>query len=190
MATGVAPAPGPARGSVRRIVPTRKQAFSELSPVFAAGVVWAAFSLALGLRGETPSGPVPWPREHHYLAQAVFVLPLLALMFLVYVRAASTLARALGASSPSAISRAALARAYGRPLLFCYLVPECVAYALAGIGAVTAVARFAAPLLFVAVVVLTTRVVARSGGLGTGRAALASIGATLAQAVVGGLGLR
>ena len=163
---------------------------SELGPVFAAGVVWAAFSLALGLRGEVPSGPVPWPREHHYLAQAVFVLPWVSLMFVVYVRVASTLARALGAASPDAISRAALARAYGLPLLICYLAPEGVAYAVAGIGAVTAVARIAAPLLFFAVVIATTRAIASSARLGTGRAALASIGATIAQAIVGGLALR
>ncbi len=155
-----------------------------------AGVFWAIFSAWLAVRGEVPSGPVPWPREWHYAAQAVFVVPWMVVLFSIHVGLSRLIAGRLGGSVEQRLPLERMDRAYGGPLLLCFLVPEAIAYALGGLEALGLVTRFAAPVLVLAVVLATARVISRDTSLSTPRALLASLGGTLGQALVGSLALR
>ncbi|MFW6049768.1 MAG: hypothetical protein ACODAU_01265 [Myxococcota bacterium] len=162
-----------------------------LLAVLAAGAAWAALCLVLAADDHAPSvSLVPIPRARYYLAQASFVVPVLLVQWGVCVGVARTVARRLGGAGAVRPLANGLGLALGLPLLSLFVVPDLIAYAVAGFEALGPLVRVTAPLAFVATSVLATGAVRLAHGLGVGRALVAALAGVLAQAVLGGMLLR
>lgn len=112
-----------------------------------AGAIWAGLCLRLAADGHAPSVTlVAIPRGHYYLAQALFVVPVLLAQWLATAGIAQLVTKARFVALA-----AALGPALAAPLVVVFLVPDLVAYALVGFGALGKLVRITAPL-----VVLTT----------------------------------
>ena len=151
---------------------------------------YSAFSLLLFLSG-APARAVWLPIEPsaYYLAQAVFVWPLFALLTVVFT------ATVRATANPSALgtfreSYDALAQAYAWPLLLCFVIPDVVAFLIVGQAGLAKAMRYYAWIAPLAIVALSARYARTRFGVSTGRAALASVAALFAQGALGATVLR
>ncbi len=152
-------------------------------PVIAAGLGWAALALVLAANGEAPSRPAPFiDGEVHYLAQAIFVVPLFAISWLVYGAVAGRIA--------GGTTYAPLGYAYGVPLLVTWALPDAIALGTLGFDALAPLVRVVAPLTAVYTVALGAVAVRAATRCSVGRAVGASLGGAIAQALVGAWALR
>jgi hypothetical protein len=152
-------------------------------PVVVAGTAWAALSVVLAANGESPSRPAPFiPDDVHYLAQAIFVVPLFLVSWLVLSVVASRIARGR--------AHAPLGYAYGLPLLVTWAIPDAIAYGVFGFGSLAPLVRVVAPATAVYTLFLASRAVRAATGCSSGRAFAAAIAGLLAQALVGAWALR
>jgi hypothetical protein len=152
-------------------------------PVVVAGMAWAALSLVLAANGESPSRPAPFiPGEVHYLAQAIFVVPLFILSWLVLGAVASRVA-----GGPT---HAPLGYAYGLPLLLTWALPDAVALGAFGFESLASLVRVVAPLTALYTLVLGTLAVRAATGCSSGRAFAAALLGLVTQALVGAWALR
>lgn len=159
--------------------------------VLAAGALWSVFSLVLASQGHAPSRVlVPIAREHYYAAQALFVLPLLALQWAVCSLVSFRSARALGGAGSFDETLRLLGFALGLPLLLLFLLPDVVCYALSGFASLGKLVRVTAPLTFVVSTWAAARGLRRVHGLSRLRALAAASVGVLAQAALGAPLLR
>lgn len=159
--------------------------------VAVAGAAWAVLCLVLAADGHAPSVTlVPIPREHYYLAQAAFVLPLLLAQWGLCVAATQTVAKALGGRGEVVPTANGLGLALAAPLLLLFLLPDAVAYAVGGFAWLGPLVRVTSPLAFVATIGVATVVVRVGHGLARGRAFVAALAGVVVQAALGGVLLR
>lgn len=159
--------------------------------VLVAGAIWAALCLLLYRAGHAPSRAlVPIARADYYLYQACFVVPLLLAQWRLASAVAQRVARALGGHGAASLLSDRLAPALALPLILLFLVPDLLAYAWLGFGALAKLVRITAPLSFAGSVWLGSRAVRRVHALGGGRAFAAALLGVLAQALLGGVLLR
>ncbi len=159
--------------------------------VASVGLVWALLLLWLYSRGHAPSRSfLPIAPLDYYLWQAAFVVPVMLISWLLLSAVAQRTARALGGSGEFAQLAPALATAYAAPLLWLFLVPDIVVFALFDFDALRLLIRVSAPLSGVVTWALCTRAVGHGHGLGPGRALLAAFAGLVVQAAVGGVVLR
>ncbi len=155
----------------------------------ALGATYAAFSALLHAGGVSARAVwLPIEPGHYYLAQAVFVAPLMAALsavFTVVVRALSG-----GGAVSFREAFAALAPAYAWPLLILFVIPDLVVYLAFGHAALAKAMRFYAPLVPLAIVALGAARARGLFGCGLARAAAASFGGLVAQGVAGAVLLR
>jgi hypothetical protein len=156
-----------------------------------AAALWAALCVTLAADGHAPSvAVIPIAREHYYLAQAAFVLPLLLALWLVCARAALAVATALGGAGRWTTTASPMGFALAIPLVFFFLLPDFVVYAASGFGALGALLRVTAPLSFAATLLLATQAISVSHGLSSRRAVVAASAGVVLQAALGGVFLR
>jgi hypothetical protein len=159
--------------------------------VAAASGLWALFCLLLARAGHAPSRVlVPLPRESYYLAQALFVLPLMLLSWLLCALVAVWVGRALGGSGRFRAALNTLGLSLALPLMALFLLPDMLAYAAFGFSALGPLVRVTAPLSFVATLALAALAMHVSHALPRGRAFAAGAAGVFAQAALGGLLLR
>lgn len=159
--------------------------------VLAVGVLWSVFSLVLANDGNAPSRVlVPIARQHYYVAQALFVLPLLALQWAVCSLVSFRVARALGGGGSFGATLERLGFALALPLLLLFLLPDVVCYALSGFSSLGKLVRVTGPLTFVVTLWAATRALRRVHGLSRSRALAAACAGVLAQAALGAPFLR
>jgi hypothetical protein len=152
-------------------------------PVFIAGALWALFALVLALNGESPTRGAPLiPTESHYAAQAIFVVPLFFVSWLVL---ASVAGRITGADVA-----APLGYAFGIPLATTWMVPDVMAYGVFGFDALSSVVRFVAPITAAYALFLATVALREIAEVRWARAFGAAFAGLLAQALVGAWALR
>jgi hypothetical protein len=133
---------------------------------------------------------VPIPRADYYAAQALFVVPVLLALWTLCAAVAYRLARALGGTGSFGGTANAIGIALALPLAVLFLVPDFVAYGLAGFDALGLVVRVTAPLSFAATLWLATIAVGVACSVTGWRAFVAAAAGGIAQALVGGILLR
>lgn len=133
---------------------------------------------------------LPIAREGYYGRQAVFVLPLLTLLWLLSATLTSVIARTWSGAYHTKTTANGMGIALGVPLLFLFLLPDLIAYAVFGFSSLRVLVRFTAPLSFIASVLLATRMTRTTHGLSTRKALVAGALGVLGQAIVGGVFLR
>lgn len=158
----------------------------------AVGAAWSGLLLWLHGSGHAPSGPLlaPIPREDYYLAQALFVVPLLFLLWMVASSAAHLAARRLGGGAAFAVSSSTVALALATPALLAFLAVDAAVLAFAGFDAMSGIMRFTMPLSALWTISLLTIGLGSAHHLSTGRAVVAALAGWLAQALVGAPLLR
>jgi hypothetical protein len=154
-----------------------------------AGLAWALFCLMLHFAGQAPTVTL-LPIERYYLAQAVFVVPLLYLLWALCSLVSHRVARALGGSGSTKATANALGVALAAPLLALFLLPDAAAYATLGFDALAALVRFTAPLSLAATLWLGTLAVRSAHDLSRARSFAAAAAGVIAQAAIGGVLLR
>jgi uncharacterized protein (TIGR00730 family) len=174
-------APAPREASLR----------AALTSVGIAGAFWAVLCVLLALGGHAPSfTALPVAREHYYWFQALIVAPTLMALWFVASQVAHRVARALGGRGAFRSTAAGMSRALSVPLVFLFLVPDLLAYGLAGFAALGPVLRVTAPLSFCVTLLLGVRALRASESLSTPRAFAAAGLGILAQALLAGVILR
>lgn len=159
--------------------------------VVLAGGAWALLCAALAIAGHSPTiALVPIPREHYYAAQAVFVVPLLLVAWLLCTVIARGVATLLGGSAGFVPAANAIAPALALPLLVVFLVPDAIAWMLLGFDGLGAVVRVTGPLSFVAMLVCVTMAIGAASSVSTGRAFVAAFAGVLVQGALAGVFLR
>lgn len=159
--------------------------------VACAGAIWAWLCLTLAHDGHAPSRSlIPLAREGYYRAQAVFVAPLLLVLWAVCVLVSGALARALGGRGSWDATAGALGGALALPLIGLFLVPDWIAYVQSGFSALGPLVRITAPLSFMTSVALASRALRQVHALSAWRPWLAALAGVLVQAALGGLFLR
>jgi hypothetical protein len=159
--------------------------------VLAAGGAWALLCAALAIAGHSPSvAVVPIPREHYYAAQAVFVVPLLLVSWLLCSTIAERVGRFLGGQGGFVPAANGIAPALALPLIVVFVVPDAIAWALLGFDGLGAVVRVTGPLSFLAMLVLATMAVRAASSLSYGRAFVAAFAGVFVQGALAGVLLR
>jgi hypothetical protein len=154
------------------------------------GIVYAAFSLILYRAGIVPRAVwLPIAPERYYLAQALFVLPLLAVSSLLFAALAWALSGARRAASLSQAFQV-LSVIWALPVLLLFLLPDIAVYFVAGHAALAPAMRFYGPLAPLAIVVSSTLALRRAFSVPVPRALAAVLAALLAQAAFSALALR
>lgn len=156
------------------------------------GTLSAAFLVWLALAGEAPSGPLvlPIPRPSYYAFEAAVVIPVRLAMAFAFAWSAHRVARSLGGRGTFAqtFDRGALALAL--PFVALWLLPDVVLYATSGFDALGPALRFTAPATMLATLVLAVRGLRTVHELSYGRAIVATLVGSIAQALVGAPVLR
>ena len=159
--------------------------------VAVAGAAWALLSMGLAWDGHAPSVTLlPIDAAHYYWFQAAVVVPLLFGLWVLASTVAWTLGRALGGSGTLSSTANPLAFALAGPLLALLLLPDAIAYLLAGFEALAHVVRITSTLTVLASIVLATFAVRAAHGVSTPRAFVAGLSGVLAQGLLGGVVLR
>lgn len=115
------------------------------SAIALLGVFWTALSILLWNAGRSPRFVLlPIPPDLYYLAQGLFVLPLVTALWWVHSEIAHRICRAAGGEGAEPGVRAALGFAYAVPMLVHVLVELGVYFAL-GFEGLSAVARISLP---------------------------------------------
>lgn len=156
------------------------------------GLAWAAFAAALAAGGHAPSVDrgLPVPADRYYATAALYLLPLWIALTALTAGVAHGTARALGGDGRWPASLGAVGSAYALPLLAVFLLPDVIAWAVAGHGALGAVMRITGPAAVLLVTIRTVQAVRAVHGLGVGRALAAALIAAVVQAVPLGLLVR
>jgi hypothetical protein len=156
-----------------------------------AGLCWALFSGWLAHRGHAPShaalGIAP---ERFYALQAVFVIPLLELQWLLCAAITVRMLRAFGVRAAWTITANALAFALALPLVGMVLVPDLVVYAVLGFESLGKLVRWTAPLCMLGAIMTATLLLQKVHPVTTTRAAVAATLGVIGQALLGGVFLR
>jgi hypothetical protein len=160
-----------------------------IASVVALGAAHALLSALLGLQGIAARAVLlPIAIDRYYLAQAVFVGPLDALLAWLFARTALRLAGLGEVARRDTLPQ--LVTVYASCLLALFVVPDLVVYLVAGHGALARAMRFYAPLVPLAMVAATTWTLRRRYDVGVARAASASLVGLVLQALVGAVVLR
>lgn len=158
--------------------------------VLGAGLLWAGFSFHLGLAGHTP--PVvflPIAPERYYLAQAIFVVPGLFVLWKVLSYVAVVASGGKIRATRRVLSER-LGIAYGLGLAAALVIPEWLAFALGGVDGLKIASRVAAPIAALTVFVASTAVIRSERSVSVRRAGLAAFVALVAQGILGASFLR
>jgi len=159
--------------------------------VLTCGGVWAGFCLLLWRDGHAPSRVlVPLPSANYYLAQALFVVPLLLVCWAVLSVVAHFLARALGGRGALRATFATLGASYAVPLLLAFVLPDLVVYASFGFEALGKLVRVTGIVLVAWELMLATWAVEVVHGLRRRRALPVALVALSFQAALGATFLR
>ena len=159
--------------------------------IWLTGTCWAVLCVMLASGGHMPSRTlVPIVREHYYAAQAFFVTPLLAFLWLLCATVTAVTARALGGRGNWTTTANCVGVALAVPLLLLFLLPDLIAYQLLGFPALRLLVLVTAPLSFLGSLALSTFMLRISHGLPSGRAGIAATAGVLAQSLVGAVLLR
>jgi hypothetical protein len=143
-------------------------------------------SWLLASRGHAPSRIwLPIAPDRYYLAQALFVLPLLWLQWRLCVRVSHGIARRLGGTGTLKAAANALGVALAGPLIALLLLPDLLAFLLFGFSALGPLIRVSAPVAALATLGLATAALQRSHGLPRVKALLAASAGVLAQSLLG-----
>lgn len=149
------------------------------------GVAWGLLSLGLWRSGHAPAVDTgPLPHADWYLWQGLMLPVLLPLLFAVH---AAITGRVVGAVRGG---WGGLALAYGASVLLALVVPEAVAFLVAGPGALSAVARVSGAGMPLAALASTGWVLHRERGLGMAAGVARALPGLLAQASLGAVFLR
>lgn len=160
-------------------------------PILVAGAGWALLCLMLARGGHAPSVTLlPIPKQHYYLAQAGFVIPLLLGLWWLCVIVTHRVAKALGGSGNSAELARGIALALALPILLCVVVLDSLVYLMFGFEALARLLRVSAPIATVLTVAVATRTVRDTHALPTTKALLPALAGVIVQALVGGIALR
>lgn len=145
-----------------------------LALVAVHGVVWALFLRALAAAGHAPTGPlaIPIERAAYYAAESWFVLPVLYVGVLAQTGAMHGAAVLLRGEAPWTASLRVAALSSSGAGLVCWLLPEIVAYAVAGFDALPSVLRVVVPAFAIAAFLSASLLLRRAYGLGGARALL------------------
>jgi hypothetical protein len=127
---------------------------------------------------------LPVDPPSYYAAQALFVGPLLVLLATIFAAVAHRLTRGEGRGTWRELWPP-LAATYAGVLLLCFLLPDWIAYLLAGRHGMARAMRFYAPLTPLGIILGAAWHLHRRRGVSRGRAALAALAALVAQAAVG-----
>lgn len=159
--------------------------------VLVAGVLWALLCLALAAAGLAPSVTlVPIPAEHYYLAQAVFVVPLLLLQWALASGVAMGVGRAWGGRGGWSGTASTWGFAMAGPLVALFLLPDLLVYGFMGFRALGALVRVTGPLTLVVIVALATVAVRTVHGLSGPKSFVVAVVALVAQGVPAAVLLR
>lgn len=162
-----------------------------LALILAAGGAWSLLCLVLAAGGHAPSATlIPIPREHYYLAQAAFVMPVLLLCWRVSGAVAHRVAGWLGGTGSETETLRRLAPAVAVPVLLLLVVPDLVVYVAFGFEALARAVRVTAPLSTLVTLVLATLAVRSAHAVSSARALGAALAGLVVQALVGGALLR
>ncbi len=158
--------------------------------VLTLGVLWAAFSLVLYLRGHAPSFVLlPIPRPAYYLWQSLFVVPVTLASWWVLGSVAAWVAGAARGPARDGVI-AVLGVAYAAPLVFGFLAVDVVLFAAFGFEAMGRAIRFYAPLAPLWGLWVGTLAVRRRLSVSTARAWLGCAVGFVAMAPLGAVFLR
>lgn len=169
----------------------RGSPWAGLAPVLALGALYAGFSLLLHEGGHAPRVTlVPIPKERYYLWQALFIVPLFVLLWLIYGLVAHGLARLAGGRGSLGASLAVLGAGYAVPLACLFVVPDLLVYLAFGHGALAPAMRVYAPLAMIGCVALSALGLMQAHRLGRGRAVAIALVGLVVQGALGGVLLR
>lgn len=160
-------------------------------PLAATGAAWSLLSLLLWHGRHAPSQTLlPVPKPSYYLAQALWVVPMLFLGWAILVAVAHRLAAWAGGRGERAGMRATLAYAYAAPIAGLVVLPDLVIHLAFGFDALRVLVKVSGPLVLLAECALCTRAVMAVHGLGVPRALAVALAALLAQGLIVGSVLR
>lgn len=160
------------------------------SAIALLGIFWTALSILLWNAGRAPRFVLlPIPADMYYLAQGLFVLPLVTALWWLHSEVAHRLARAAGGEGAEPGVRAALGFAYAAPMLVHVLV-ELGVYLALGFDGLTAVARISLPAAALWVWALSAATLRIAHRVSTPVAIGAAFAGLLLQALLGALVLR
>jgi Yip1 domain len=155
------------------------------------GIAHAGFSLLLYLAGHAPRMGIPgFPREPHYLWQAIFIIPLYIALFWIGGLVAHAVARRFSGSGNRDASLAVFGVAYALPMIVLFVIPDLIVFLTLGFTAIGKAMRWYAPLAASTCVWLGALGLSRAHNIGKGRAAIAALTGFVIQAIVGGVFLR
>jgi hypothetical protein len=159
----------------------------SLVAVLAAGGSWAAFCVALHGDGHAPSFTgVPIPAAQYYLAQALFIAPLLLVGWVLLAAGGHGAARTLGGQGTFRGTLAALGLGYGLPILLVFVLPDILVYAAGGFAELGFVVRLSAPLCALWVTVMSAAGIRAAHELSWGRASAAALAGVVLQGLLVG----
>jgi hypothetical protein len=158
-----------------------------IASVLIAASVWAVLCLMLAAAGHGPSVTLlPIARGDYYRVQALFVVPLVALQWIV----SAVIAHRVGRTESLRATASGLGPALAGPLLFLFVLPDLIAYQLAGFAALGTVVRVTGPLMLAAAVGLSTMALRAAGAPSGGRAFWAANVGVIVPAAFSGTFLR
>ncbi len=159
--------------------------------IVALGLAYSAFCLMLWAAGHQPSRVPFWFRpsgipEHYYLVQAVLLTPLFWGLWKLYSRVAGAVAKtdALGEVQE------AVGVALGGALLFGFVLPDAVVFAVWGFDRLPSAMPYYAPIAVLGVLLGSARGLRSALGLGWGRSLAASWAGFFVMALLAGLVIR
>ncbi len=159
------------------------------APAVVLGAVWSAFCGLLALRGHAPSFVLlPIAREHYYLVQAIFVLPVM--LASVWLMAAVAFRTGGARDEQRPLVRAVVGHGYAAPMLFAFISVDIVIYAVSGFEGMTRAIRYYALVAPVWSAVVTTIMLRRILACSRLRAFATAAAALFAQALLAGTLLR
>jgi hypothetical protein len=177
--------------STLRVLGAQTKARPGASAVALLGIFWTGLAVLLWIDHHEPAHVlVPIPRSWYYLCEGLVLTPLLTgLWWLSSELAHRICARAKGEGSEAG-TRAALGFAYAVPMLFAHVLPELVAYFVAGFGVLAIVNSITFGIAAIWVWALSAAALRVIHRVSVPIAIGASVVALMAQALVGALLIR
>ena len=165
----------------KEMLPRRESLGRGLMSLLLAATTWSGFSLWLAADGHHPSGPSLF--EEQYQMQALVIVPVLLICWITFAGLLWQLLAKRRSTHPVRRWFDHIGRILGGAYLYCWLLPDIVAYALFDFETLARVAPFLPMVTTVFVVSSTTRFVCREMTIERFKASLYVLAAWIIQAI-------
>lgn len=152
----------------------------------ALGLTWSVFAAALAIGGHHPTMTrgLPVEADVYYATAALYLTPLWIALASITARVAFVVGRRLGGTAEWLTAFGAFGPAYTLPLLVLFVVPDIIAYAAIGHGALGRVTPIFGSIALILVTARMIHAIRLVHGLSWGRATTAALAAAVVQAPI------